>query len=100
MRLELPVNHREKIGKGARAGAAVSTVADLRWCGLAGRVGGQHVLDGRNQILHADRLGYVVVHAGLEAPLPVPVQGVGGHGDYGKVLACPGLELADGAGGL
>ena len=62
---------------------------------LLGRIGGQrrssrlaqHGPQGRQQLPLADRLGDVLVHARFEAPLAVPFQGVGRHGDDRHVPA-------------
>ena len=43
-----------------------------------------------HQFFHSNRLGEVIVHARLEAQLPVALHGVGGHGDdAGTLLPTP-----------
>ena len=56
-------------------------------------------IDHAGQVLHADRLADVLIHARLQAPLPVPGHRVGGHRDDGDPLPRR-LALADHLGRL
>ncbi len=57
-------------------------------------------LNGVEELLRADRLGNVFIHAGEQAELAVALEGVGGHGNDRHVPAVQPLASADGQGGL
>src|SRR5271169_2553486 len=67
------------------------TSGTYKLCFFDGRGSGVS-LDLRQQFRTLNRLGDVTIHAGGEATLAIAADGVGGHGDYGKVT--PGSSLA------
>ena len=51
--------------------------------------------NGREQLAGVDRLGDVLVHAGLQATLAVALQGVGRHGDDRQVAAAAAARVRE-----